>query len=94
MADDPEEMHAIFYGRVQGVFFRASARDIAKRMNLVGSVRNLPDGSVEIFAQGSREQLEAFVIKLSQIFDLDPNKPHRKEHYELLNEFDDFVILY
>jgi len=40
-------------GKVQGVFFRHSARLEAKRLNIRGIARNLPDGSVEVLAQGS-----------------------------------------
>jgi acylphosphatase len=48
-------------GRVQGVFYRASARDEAERLGLKGLVRNLPDGSVEAIAEGEHEQLEEFI---------------------------------
>jgi acylphosphatase len=40
-------------GKVQGVFFRHSARLEAKRLNIRGLARNLADGSVEVLAQGS-----------------------------------------
>jgi acylphosphatase len=40
-------------GKVQGVYFRHSARLEAKRLKLRGLARNLPDGSVEVLAQGS-----------------------------------------
>jgi acylphosphatase len=40
-------------GKVQGVFFRHSARLEAKRLYIRGVARNLPDGSVEVLAQGS-----------------------------------------
>ncbi|MBD3215855.1 MAG: acylphosphatase [Candidatus Lokiarchaeota archaeon] len=46
------------YGRVQGVFFRASTRKRARRWNLAGYVKNMPDGSVHIEAEGSEENLE------------------------------------
>ncbi len=39
-------------GRVQGVFFRASAREEALRLGLTGHARNLPDGTVEVVACG------------------------------------------
>ena len=41
-------------GRVQGVFFRVSTRDIAVPLGLTGHARNLPDGSVEVLACGDR----------------------------------------
>jgi acylphosphatase len=44
--------HVIFQGRVQGVGFRYTARQIAGRYHVAGYVRNLPDGSVEMLLQG------------------------------------------
>ena len=44
-------------GRVQGVFFRHSTRIEAERLGICGTVRNLPDGSVEVFAWGGASQL-------------------------------------
>jgi acylphosphatase len=46
-------------GKVQGVYFRHSARLEAKRLNLRGVARNLPDGSVEVLAQGSIAAVQA-----------------------------------
>ncbi|HEX3395547.1 MAG TPA: acylphosphatase [Steroidobacteraceae bacterium] len=46
-------------GKVQGVYFRHSARLEANRLNLRGSARNLPDGSVEVVAQGSAAAVAA-----------------------------------
>ncbi|MDZ7739173.1 MAG: acylphosphatase [Bacteroidales bacterium] len=48
-------------GRVQGVGFRYSALNEAKKPGLTGYVKNMPDGSVEIEAEGSKDQLDAFV---------------------------------
>jgi acylphosphatase len=47
-------------GRVQGVFYRASARAEAERLGLRGFVRNEPDGSVYAEAEGEREALARF----------------------------------
>ncbi len=47
----------IVRGRVQGVFFRASAREQALRLGLSGRAVNLADGSVEVVACGSEEAL-------------------------------------
>ena len=44
-------------GRVQGVFFRAHACTKAKELSLTGTVKNMPDGSVQIIAQGDEEKL-------------------------------------
>jgi acylphosphatase len=46
-------------GKVQGVFFRQSARLEANRLKLKGLARNLPDGSVEVVARGSASAVEA-----------------------------------
>jgi acylphosphatase len=48
-------------GRVQGVFYRASARDEAERLGLTGEVRNLPDGGVELIAEGEQAVLEELI---------------------------------
>jgi len=48
----------IFYGQVQGVGFRFTAHRIAIRYNLTGWVRNLPNGNVELFLQGSTEDID------------------------------------
>ncbi|MBL8829940.1 MAG: acylphosphatase, partial [Planctomycetaceae bacterium] len=42
----------LFHGRVQGVGFRVTTRSIAQRFAVTGWVRNLPDGSVELLAEG------------------------------------------
>jgi len=48
-------------GRVQGVFFRASAQQEALRLGLTGEVRNLPDGSVEAIVEGEKKAVDEFV---------------------------------
>lgn len=49
-------------GKVQGVFFRASAMSEAQRLGLTGWVKNLPDGAVEAVAEGERARVEEFVL--------------------------------
>ena len=56
----------IVTGRVQGVFFRASTRDAAKAFGLNGWARNMPDGSVEVLACGTSEQLDRLQAWLHQ----------------------------
>jgi acylphosphatase len=45
-------VHAYVSGTVQGVFFRQTCRQTARRLHLIGWVRNRPDGRVEVWAQG------------------------------------------
>lgn len=58
------EMRANLKGYVQGVGFRATTHYHAVGLGLKGTVRNLDDGSVEIFAQGTKQQLEDLINKL------------------------------
>lgn len=51
--------HFLIYGNVQGVGFRAATEQQAKKLQLSGWVRNLPDGRVEILAQGEEKALQA-----------------------------------
>ncbi len=48
-------------GRVQGVFFRHSTKETARRLNITGEVKNLPDGNVAIIATGTKEQLDQLI---------------------------------
>lgn len=54
-------VRAIVTGRVQGVWYRAHTRDKARELGVTGYARNLPDGSVEIVAQGDKAQIEALM---------------------------------
>lgn len=49
------------YGKVQGVFFRVSAKKEAQEFEVVGFAENLPDGSVYIEAEGKEEALRNFL---------------------------------
>ncbi len=48
-------------GKVQGVFFRASTKEIAEKLGVNGFVRNEKDGSVYMEAEGEDEKLKTFV---------------------------------
>jgi Acylphosphatases len=52
------------YGRVQRVGFRRFALDIAQELKLAGYVKNLEDGSVELFIQGDEEKLKYYIEKI------------------------------
>jgi acylphosphatase len=53
--------HVRVRGRVQGVFFRAEARERARSLDIDGWVTNAPDGSVEAVLEGDRERVESLV---------------------------------
>ena len=53
-------------GRVQGVGFRASTAYEGKKLGLAGWVRNLPDGTVEVFVEGDRATVDALVAWLHE----------------------------
>ena len=48
-------------GKVQGVFFRQSAKEIANQLGIKGEIKNLPGGNVHIVATGTKEQLDSFI---------------------------------
>ena len=56
-----KRVHVFISGRVQGVFFRGSAKDEAKRLGLTGWVRNMPDGRVEAVFEGDEGLVESMV---------------------------------
>jgi len=72
-------VHLIISGRVQGVGFRYSAQQKAKEYNLVGWVRNNMDGTVELEAEGSDDQLSAYIAELKSGFNQFIRVEHIKE---------------
>jgi acylphosphatase len=58
--DTRRRMLVHYSGRVQGVGFRYAAKKVAAGFEIVGLIRNLPDGRVELVAEGLRPELEAF----------------------------------
>ena len=63
-----QQWHLFFSGHVQGVGFRFRTREVARRHGIVGFVRNLPDGRVEVVAEGEPAALQAFLADLSASF--------------------------
>ncbi len=87
-----KRIHIIVSGLVQGVFFRASTLDKARNLIVVGWVRNLPDGTVEINAEGEDG-------KLSQLLDWARKGPvgARVDHIDYFwddyrGEFESFFV--
>jgi acylphosphatase len=53
--------HVFYSGRVQGVGFRYTVRELACGYEVTGFVRNLPDGRVELVAEGEQKEVRAFL---------------------------------
>lgn len=54
-------VHLTIKGKVQGVFFRATAKEVAGEIGVKGWVKNTEEGDVEAVASGSEEQLQQFI---------------------------------
>ena len=54
-------VHILLKGRVQGVFFRVSTREEAKKRSIVGWIRNLPDGCVEAVFEGEKGKVGTMI---------------------------------
>ncbi len=56
-----KRVHLLIHGRVQGVFFRASAQQKAQELELTGWVKNNSEGSVEVMAEGEGDNVESMI---------------------------------
>jgi acylphosphatase len=67
-ADDTasQRMTVRFIGHVQGVGFRYTTIRVADRYRVAGYVKNMPDGSVELVAEGEKPELERFLAAVEQ----------------------------
>lgn len=57
-------LYALARGRVQGVYFRAFVQGHARTLELSGWARNMPDGAVEVVAEGAREPLDRLLAQV------------------------------
>ena len=88
-----ERLTIFFSGRVQGVGFRYTTKSVACGFEVTGTVRNLPDGRVELQAEGERAELEEF---RRAIQDSEVGRFVRQEQAqwsEAKNEFRGFEII-
>jgi acylphosphatase len=59
-----DRRRVLFAGRVQGVGFRFTCQSLARSFEVAGFVRNLPDGRVELVAEGESGELDAFLSSI------------------------------
>ena len=89
-----QRAHLVMSGKVQGVFFRQSLKVIAKKNNVFGWVRNLPDKRVEAILEGDSKYVN-LVIEWARI---GPANSHvdgiEVSNEEFKNEFSTFEVLY
>lgn len=64
--DETSRTHVFYSGRVQGVGFRYTAERLALELGLVGWVKNLSDGRVELVCEGSRRDLEKLLTQIRE----------------------------
>ena len=87
-----QERYVIYYcGQVQGVGFRYAVCRLSERFEITGFVRNLPDGRVQVIAEGKTEQLERFLgaIRAEMTGYIDSQQLDRQEWR---GEFADFSL--
>lgn len=63
-----KRIEAKYYGRVQGVGFRFTAQRLAEDLDIKGWVKNLPDGSVQVVAEGQEDNLNRLLEGLRHNF--------------------------
>jgi len=91
---DEKRVHILISGLVQGVWFRSSTRSKAIALGVKGWVRNLPDGRVEVMAEGKEKELKELI---KWCYTGPPGASVRDVEVEwskATGEFSDFVITY
>ena len=85
-------VHIVVSGRVQGVLYRAGARQKARELGLAGWAHNLIDGRVELVAEGEKEKVEQFAEWCRQGTPLAKVESGEVAREDYRGEFKDFEI--
>jgi len=89
-----KRIHVFISGRVQGVFFRYTSKELAEQLGVTGWIRNLPDGRVEAVVEGDEDKVEEmleFFHKGPPLARVDKVEVIEEEYK---GEFKDFKIRY
>lgn len=91
--ENKKQICLLVSGVVQGVGFRSFTKRIAKKLGILGQVKNLSNGKVEIIAQGGEHLLDEF---LKEIKKSSPGKIERisLEKIEEMSNFNDFQVVF
>ena len=87
------QVHVQIIGSVQGIGYRQFAKKEARRRDITGWVRNLPDGSVEALLQGEKADLDGLLKKLKQGPFMADVKDMQIDWEDMEEQLSDFVIL-
>lgn len=87
-------VHLLVYGRVQGIFFRHNTKKMADRLNLKGWVKNNPNNTLEIVAEGDDEAIDTLINWCRKgPIGAKVEKVEIKEN-DFKNEFNNFTVIY
>lgn len=93
IASSMSELHCIVSGRVQGIGYRQFVQNIARELRIHGFVANLPDGSVEVLAQGDLPLLKVFANHIAKGPEGSTVRGFYDEWGVPQKMFDDFVMI-
>lgn len=85
MTEKEKTVRVHFVGEVQGVGFRFSCHSLAERSGIRGWIRNNPDGSVTLVAQGKTETIDQYILSINALF---------KNNIRSCETFDEAASLY
>jgi len=88
------QLKVIFKGNVQGVFLRQHIKIYADKLNIVGYVKNLKDGSVELVAVADKKKIEAFLEEIEKKPGYGSIDDMEKKYISKVSNFKDFRILF
>ena len=87
-----QRAHVYYSGRVQGVGFRYTAEGFALDLDLVGWVKNLPDGRVELVCEGPKKNIEQLFLEIQKSALGRHIKNAHVNWSEPTHEFSDFTV--